>query len=367
MKALLHTPLAFHAVLVFLLAVMPWSTPRLLAQDEPAVESQTLWVHDISDLMDEALVLVEGDFFNGDGTPFLLPSDPRFLTMRPPFGSAQDDSAAPLSARSRTPNEKPADLIWQIQELRLVQGEFLGGAVSALIDPPFSGQGTLRVSRDTLIVFGTAEQNGWIKEFLRRQRDQNVVLDVEVRRLIVSDDAIRGNEPTVMLEDPEAVQDYFSRMAASRRELTPPTHVALNRRSVGKNQGTRRASYVKEWRPVIVHPSQRVLADPVIEDVVYGYSLVVRALDMGEGEYHLLLGYDQSDVDWTDATKSVAVDGLEGEWEISEPRMTSISMQCAFDARPGISVVAWYPSEDEQYRGQGLFITVKEAKPGEGR
>ncbi|HVS08717.1 MAG TPA: hypothetical protein VMS76_02500 [Planctomycetota bacterium] len=233
------------------------------------------------------------------------------------------------------------------RERRMASGrEHFERILKTYLQPPFDPQrDQLRITEgDSLVAQLRPEQLEWLDAFLKRQRSEPRMIEVELKILGAPLGALRalakGTDPLV-LETPEqqrAFDEALSGIAGLEKVSTP--RFRFWERVQTSISVTDKLAYLKDWKLETVEPGPQTIADPVIATIDEGYRVGTRTVEIDALTIDLEVELEWSQVRRPIPTKKIELDTPgRTEVEIALPEVDRIRIESTVRIAPDAKVV----------------------------
>jgi hypothetical protein len=228
--------------------------------------------------------------------------------------------------------------------------------VRKFMQPPFDpGVESLKVDQAgearVLLAYLQPAQHQWLAQFFdfQRQRDDwQVMLKAEFyvgKGSVAIRDSMQGNQALPL--------SNTSQIDATRKLIIENNYFQMSAPSImtvpgraGELSVQQKFSYVSGWEVVTVHPGERKIADPVIDEVNDGLELAARALQATDNLYGLEINATLTEVVFPQTSQKITVEGM--ALEVTKPKLTVAN----------ISTSLLLPD------GGGVLLLSRDFKPG---
>lgn len=273
-----------------------------------------------------------------------------------------EDLSVALSPTATPEDEDPAAALQREKNARRQAAERLGQAVRDFVEPAWRGEVNVlqHAGSSSLVVSGTQEQHKWIASFLtgvRQVGDQMLfgqVHYIEVPRGHLS--KLGVTTPTSLLWTDEVQKLLKRAMLAEDVSVMNGPRVLMRPATTASVSILTEVAYVKSYDVRLIAPEQVLIADPVIDTVQEGYTLVLSGVPLPGGLYGATIKFDRSAIQRPIETREIRLaTNPESTATISSPVVTHVSISSKVLMELGQSVAFSTPANDED---RDLLVVV---------
>ncbi len=315
-----------------------------------------------------------------------------FLLLAPCL--VQDPPAEPSIAEQQTlrmyevsdltgKDELPDQPFWEVGEERAVdaqvvldlqerkeaaarvhdQAEHLRQLVVSYMRPKLTDpKGNLHLFNDgVLALTGSDEQHAWTRQFLDVQRRTTGMVEIQVRLVTVPEGRMR----TLGVEGSSALYENDVKLDALMHGLTgediewiTAPRVLTHLRQRAQISVLNQVAYLEDYELVVVEPGSVEIIDPVVGVVQEGTFLEILNAPVEPGVFGIDLNLDLSTLERPIPTKTIQVGADRREFEIGQPKVTTVNVSSKMLLRDGATALLISPDPTRDV-DLGVFITLR--------